>query len=384
MSPMTLRFPFPWVAGRREASAPHGIIEGPAAGTSRFLGVDLARGLAVFGMYAAHVGPDPSMGGTTGLVMELFHGRSSALFALLAGFGVVLITGRAAPRTGRTGRQAVAKVVIRALVLLVLGTLLTMSGTPVDVILAFYGLYFLLVLPLYRLDALTLSLVAAGSALILPQLRFVLMQMIGEPGLAWEAVLDLTLTGNYPAITWIPFVLAGMAIARLDLTRRAIRWRLTATGAALAVIGYGGSLLALYLVPGAMDAIRHSLEDPHAAQLWWSDRAGYPLDDVPQWLWVASPHSETTLSILGNSGIAMLVLGLSLIAVGSISLSAYVFHIVGIGLLGIEEVPGPPLHVLFGFIVTVSVFAVLWLRVYAKGPLEALMGRAADLARNVP
>jgi hypothetical protein len=50
------------------------------------------------------------------------------------------------PKTGRAGRQAVAKVGIRAVILLALATALTMTGTPVVPILAFYGLFFLLVL----------------------------------------------------------------------------------------------------------------------------------------------------------------------------------------------------------------------------------------------
>lgn len=68
--------------------------------TGRLIGIDLARGLAVFGMYAAHVGPDPSAGGPLGFVLELARGRSSALFALLAGFSLVLITGRPHPGPG--------------------------------------------------------------------------------------------------------------------------------------------------------------------------------------------------------------------------------------------------------------------------------------------
>lgn len=85
---------------------------------SRLLRVDLARGFAVFGMYAAHVGPDPGEGGKTGFLMEPTHGRSSALFALLAGFAIVIITGRGTPKTGQAGRQAVVKVVVRAVILL--------------------------------------------------------------------------------------------------------------------------------------------------------------------------------------------------------------------------------------------------------------------------
>ncbi|WP_369394352.1 DUF418 domain-containing protein [Streptomyces sp. CG1] len=376
----------------------------------RLIGVDLARGLAVFGMYAAHVGPDPSRGGVTGHLMELAHGRASALFAFLAGFSIMLITGRRTPKTGLAGRQAVAKVVIRALVLLVLGTALTMSGTPVEVILAFYGLYFLLVLPLYRLGARPLAVIAAASALALPQVLYVIQHALpadGADGIwAWPADADglvsLLFTGSYPALTWIPFVIAGMAVARLDLAATAVRIRLAITGVCLAVLGHGGSWLALHLVPGALSKLSAGGwgEGGSTESAWWSDTWGYPDGSTPAGLLVASPHSETTLSILADTGVAIAVLAACLaavdavprfhlparpvIAVGSMSLTAYVFHVVAIHLLGIAELPGSSLHVLLGFIVAVTVFATLWSRFFRRGPLEWLLGqttRAAELVR---
>ncbi|GAA3809058.1 heparan-alpha-glucosaminide N-acetyltransferase domain-containing protein [Streptomyces coacervatus] len=372
-------------------------------GVGRLIGVDLARGLAVFGMYAAHVGPDPSEGGVTGFLMELAHGRSSALFAFLAGFAIVLITGRSAPKTGRAGRQAAAKVVIRAVILLALGTALTMSGTPVEVILAFYGVYFLFVLPLYRLSAGALAVTAAGTALVLPQVLYVVKPALGDGGFPSpgepDGLLSLLFTGSYPALTWVPFVIAGMAVARLDLAATAVRLRLALTGVVLAVIGYGGSWLALHLVPGALSALSASGWGGNPASAWWSDTAGYPFGDTPYWLLAASPHSETTLSILGNTGVAITVvtaclaamdhlprlrrLARPVIAVGSMSLTAYVFHIVGIRFLGIEELPGSPLHVLLGFIAAVAVFATLWSRYVSRGPLEWLMAKATGIARHV-
>jgi uncharacterized membrane protein YeiB len=71
------------------------------------------------------------------------------------------------------------------------------------------------------------------------------------------------------------------------------------------------------------------------------------------------------------------------VAVGSMSLTAYVFHIVGIQLLGIEELPGSPLHVLLGFIAAVMVFATVWSRYASRGPLEWLMAKATGIARHV-
>ncbi|MFD8816420.1 hypothetical protein ACFV23_34305, partial [Streptomyces sp. NPDC059627] len=77
--------------------------------TGRLVGIDLARGLAVFGMYAAHVGPDVTVGGPVGFLLETARGRSSALFALLAGFSLIIITGRAQPRYGRARAHARAR-----------------------------------------------------------------------------------------------------------------------------------------------------------------------------------------------------------------------------------------------------------------------------------
>ncbi|MGX1566973.1 DUF418 domain-containing protein [Streptomyces sp. NPDC055506] len=382
------------------------------APTGRLIGVDLARGLAVFGMYAAHLGPDPSEGGATGFLMELTHGRASALFAFLAGFSIMLITGRRTPKTGRAGRQAVAKVVIRALVLLALGTALTLTDTPVEVILAFYGLYFLLVLPLYRLSARPLAIIAAAGALVLPQVLYVVQGALnsgenGGPGGIWawpadaDGIVSLLFTGTYPALTWIPFVIAGMAVARLDLAATAVRIRLAVTGVALALLGYGGSWLALHLVPGVLPALNASAwgEGGSAASAWWSDTWGYSSGDTAAALLVASPHSETTLSVIANAGVAIAVLvgclaavdafprfhrlARPVIAVGTMSLTAYVFHIVGIRFLGIEELPGSAPHVLLGFIAAVTVFATLWSRFFRRGPLEWLLGKATRPAELV-
>ncbi|MET8680791.1 DUF418 domain-containing protein [Streptomyces sp. NPDC004647] len=384
--------------------------EAGRSSVGRMIGVDLARGLAVFGMYAAHVGPDPSEGGVTGFLMELAHGRSSALFAFLAGFSIMLITGRRAPKTGRAGRQAVAKVVIRAVILLALGTVLTMTGTPILVILAFYGLYFLLVLPLYRLGARPLAVIAAGCALVLPQVVYVVQRALSSvgpdgvgPGGIWawpadaDGIVSLLFTGTYPALTWIPFVIAGMAVARLDLASTAVRIRLAIIGVSLAVLGYGGSWLALHLVPGVASAIYVSEEGGSAMSAWWSD-AGYPTGDTPAWLLVASPHSETTLSIVANTGVAIAVLAASLaavdtfphfrrlarpvIAVGAMSLTAYVFHILVLHFPGLEDLSGS-LHVLLGFVVAMAVFATLWSRFFRRGPLEWLLSKATKAAELV-
>ncbi|WP_405765345.1 DUF418 domain-containing protein [Streptomyces sp. NBC_01538] len=376
----------------------------PAPGapdTGRLIGLDLARGLAVFGMYAVHVGPPPGQGGVIGFLMELAQGRSSALFAVLAGFAVALITGRRTPKTGLAGRQAVAKVVIRAVILMTLGTALTLTGTPVVPILAFYGLFFLLVLPLYRLGAGPLALIAVGWALVGPQLLYALKPVFGgrvfpSYGQA-DGPVSLFFTGGYPALTWVPFVIAGMAVARCDLAATTVRIRLALTGVALAVTGYGGSWLAVRLVPGAAEAVRKA-EAGQGMSSVSPDSIGI-FGDSPAGMLASAPHSEATLSIVAATGVAILVitgclaavdafprlrrLASPVIAVGSMSLTAYVYHIVAIWLLVPEDTTGGRLYVLLGFIASVTVFATVWSRFFQRGPLEWLMGRATGIARRV-
>ncbi|PXX63854.1 putative membrane protein YeiB [Nocardia tenerifensis] len=373
------------------------------------MGVDLARGLAVLGMYAAHVGPEPGEGGFLGFVMEVTHGRSSALFAFLAGFSILLITGRRVPKTGRAGRQARVKVLIRAGILLVIGTALTASGTKVEVILAYYGLYFLLALPLARLRATTLAVLAAVGALVSPPIVFAVTRDLdwtekvnrfdpiawasgrGDPLASADGIAGLLLTGGYPALTWLPFVVAGMAVARLDLSATVIRVRLAAAGVGLAVLGYGGSALALRIVPGGPDPA-----DVMAAP-WWSDLAEDPAGWRSQL--GAMPHSETTLSIVGNTGVALTVLiaclaacegsrrfvrpATPLIAVGSMSLTAYVFHVVAIAVLGFDVLPAGTLPVLLWLSAIIMMFAYCWTRFFRRGPLEWLLHRATSVAERV-
>ncbi|MFI9024135.1 DUF418 domain-containing protein [Streptomyces sp. NPDC053560] len=401
--------------GRSRAATPD-CPSPPAAGTgtARLVGVDLARGLAVLGMFAAHVGPDPSDGGPAGFFMEIARGRSSALFALLAGFSIVLITGRPEPRTGRAGRQAMTRVAIRAVVLLVLGTALTALDTSIDVILAYYAVAFIVALPLYRLGAGALATIAAATALVFPQDLFLLKVWIA--GSSWgdvvdahdplravngyDGVMDLLFTGSYPVLTWIPFLIAGMAVARLDLTRTVVRLRLAYTGAALAVLGYGGSWLALRLIPNVSAAVAAGSDGDSPSSAWWSDTVGEPTVLFREWLLVAAPHSQTTPSIMGNTGVALLVVAgcflaldrlsgfrrvaAPVIAVGAMSLTAYVLHIVAIRTLGTEDWSdsSEPLTLL-GFAVGAMVFALVWRRLFRRGPLEYLLYRATRPARHV-
>jgi uncharacterized membrane protein len=115
------------------------MIDGSPGG--RIVGLDLARFVAVVGMMAVHVWLYADL--KTGEQLWFsgqFTGRASALFAVLAGVGVVLST-----RTPlRRGRQMAARwmLVGRGVALIAIGLTLGLLQPPMLVILVSYGVMF--------------------------------------------------------------------------------------------------------------------------------------------------------------------------------------------------------------------------------------------------
>ncbi|MFI9754175.1 DUF418 domain-containing protein [Streptomyces collinus] len=390
---------------------------GPSMG--RLIGLDLARALAVFGMYIVHIAPMPSAANNLGSwVYSLAEGRSSALFATLAGFSLMLIAGRLEPKTGLAGRQAKARIAIRAVILLALGTVLAMEYGDI-IILAYYGVYFLLALLVVRLSAKTLAIIAAGIALVMPQLAFVLKMWLSDSvqqsinaydpleKLSTVGVLDLLLTGLYPTITWMAFVIAGMALARLDLTAATVQRRLAALGASLTVGAYGlatllGGTSAVLSFGGgggpSSGSGAGSMGSGSGAGSMGSGSGG-PVQSASDLLGAVS-HTGTTLDTIGCLGVAILVivgatvaidrlprlrrLAKPVIAVGTMSLTAYVGHFLAQSAwpasgAGTTKSWVPVLTYILGAIV----FAAIWSRFFRRGPLEYLLNAATKPAKYI-
>lgn len=363
----------------------------------RIVGLDAARAIAVFGMYYSHVGPWSDEAGTwKSFLMDLPHGRSSALFATLAGLSLVLIAGGSRPKAGRPMRQAVVKIAIRAVLLLALGAWLTSTGTSIVVILAYYGLYFLLALPFVKLRARTLAILAVvvglGGPVLIQWLWTVdttsWMEPLDahDPIAMWsgEGLTSLLFNGTYPAVSWMAYIFVGMALGRLDFARKAVRVRLAIVGPSLALLGYGGAWLVGKLLPEPA----YDTESDAAWKAWeqkwsdalagtdsanWNDEQWKAWDEENAWIydkmpgdvsatgggfdWAglvgASPHSGTPFELAGNIGVAIsIIVGLvallgysgkasvwsrrilaPLIAVGSMSLTVYVAHIAAVWFL---------------------------------------------------
>ncbi len=91
---------------------------------TRLVGLDVARFLALLGMMATHLLATRDEAGDPTWVAEVFSGRASALFALLAGVSLALMTGGSRPVRGEERVARSAGLLVRALAVGVVGLLL--------------------------------------------------------------------------------------------------------------------------------------------------------------------------------------------------------------------------------------------------------------------
>lgn len=340
---------------------------------SRLAGIDLARGLAVFGMFAAHllvIDPfDPTQPLTW---LDVVNGRSSILFATVAGVSIALMTGRAGsagtqPLSGRSLTVARRRLAVRAAILWAIGMMLSAPGVPVFVILQAYGILFLLALPLVRLSVRTLWMLAASIALVvpwvLPSIDTALLNA-GEVG----GDLVLLLGWQYPFPLWAAFMIAGLAAARSDLRAWRTQVALVAAGATCAIVALAAS---------AFSSV------PRGSYL------GRVLSD--------EAHSGGVFEAVGSGGFALAVIGLCLLicrtpmrvavlpirAVGGMPLTAYVGQIVAWGIwaslsLGdVHDLAGfRALQPFWPFVLATLVFCTAWAVFLGRGPLERALGFA--------
>ncbi|WP_426594858.1 acyltransferase family protein [Cellulomonas sp. McL0617] len=329
----------------------------------RIVGIDVARGLAVLGMMTAHVGPDDHGPVPPGGFSQLADGRPSALFVVLAGVSLALLSGGARPVAGPAMTRARARVVVRALLVLVLGVLLVALGTPVIVILPTYAVLFV---------AGSATLGWSRRALVVAAVAFA---VLGPPLARWIAPdapdqntpLGLFVGPEYPALIWMSYLLTGLAVGRCDLRSRPLRRAGVLLGAGLVVIGHGGAWLAGHV-------------------------STWPTD-----LTTSAPHSSSTFEVVGNTGVAFLVIAASLAAgerwprgvaplaaVGALALTAYTVHIVVIAIVGDSVVYDPTVLGWLAFLGVTVVACWTWARFLGRGPLEQVMHEVSTRAADAP
>ena len=311
----------------------------------RVAGIDVARGLAVLGMFCAHVAPrDPRDPAVLRLLVTASDGRSSILFALLAGVSLAILTGRNVVYEGEQMRTARLRILGRSAMLLVIAGLLVSLGTSINVILAFYAAWFVAALPFARWPAARLLRAAAVLSVLGPLTAVGVMWLAGSLGMwmtgdANSFIVEVFFSGAYPGASYMVFVLAGMGIGRLDVTSTRLQVRLMWVGGLLAVLGYLTSWCLAQVVglpteegiePWRQVTIANG---PTMGEgLHWTPLPLPALADLVD----AGAHTGTVLETVGSGGCAVMVLGLCLLAggwarhvlrpvaaVGSMALTAY-------------------------------------------------------------
>lgn len=403
MTPSDLR----WRIPLRSGPYLHG-----ATGPSRLVGLDAARGLAVLGMFVAHIGITSYGFTSVEGWLSLAHGRPSVLFAVIAGFSLGLITGRETPHSGDRLVHTRLRLLVRSALLLAIAAVLYAVQTNVSIILGYYATWFALALPFLRWRPRHLFVLAGATLLVgslvvlyLPNI-FQLLHV--EPFLgAWDgngAVLDFLLTGMYPGAVWMAYIFVGLGLARLDWSRPSRVGMLAATGLALTLVGYlGGHLLfnATAESPQSFHFVSPETDygvtasDPQlmptgddwdeylAADPGWDGISPLPPPPVSQ-LFSTQPHSDTLFEGIASIGVALLVIGVCLplgravpvllaplAAVGSMSLTTYSLHIPVIRIINevhpaALETNWPVLWLTLGMVT----FAMVWKAIFARGPLE--------------
>ncbi len=339
-----------------------------------------------------------------------FSGRAAALFAVLAGIGLALSTGKQVPAEGRALGAARRGIALRAAVIAAVG--LALGGLEVNlaIILVHYAVLFLCVLPFLGLRLKALCVWAAAWIMVSPVLAYLVRPWLlaSNPPLklghnpSWEDLSapsqllgDLFFTGYYPVFQWLSYLLVGLIIGRLALTKAVVPVLLLTAGTAVAVISKALGTAAMESW-GGRAALQEVLNAP-----------GYPLDSVLQvnltgvqqegsWWWLASaaPHSATTLDLVHTSAVAAAVVGACLLlgrladwldlllplrGAGAMTLTLYTIHVWVVAGFYLKPLPAGWTEdgMYFAHAATAIIVGMVFVLLKRRGPLEWL-GHAAN------
>jgi uncharacterized membrane protein len=375
---------------------------------ARLVGIDAARGIALVGMMAVHNFEATDADGESSLAWSLAAGKSAALFALLAGVGIAFASGGRRRPTGRRWTAAAASLLVRAVLIGAVGLLLGYV-VPADfaaVILPYYAVLFLLAIPLLSLSIRALVGLAATIAVAMPLLSHVLragtVPLDTVPNLTFGVLLDdplhalreLTLTGVYPALPWMAYLCAGLAVGRALLTSRRTVLTILLVGIGLAAAARATSWLLLDVLGGRarLESVAlQSMSPLDLAAFLREGATGVTPPDTLWWLATTLPHSSTPLDLAYTIGVGLVVVAVCtlvgratttplrpLAAAGSMTLTLYSLHLL---LLSAPELPGGWQGFVLQSVVVVT-FALVWSRNHARGPLEEIVARLSGAARR--
>lgn len=353
--------------------------------TQRITALDYARAWAIFGMIIVNykLAMQAENDGPAWLraIASLFEGRASALFVVLAGIGVSLMTAKSRVSMNKDViRQSRNTLYRRAAFLFIIGIFLLLMGWSAD-ILHYYALFMLVASVLITVsDNIILSLFAV---ILLASQSFLIAFDYSK---GWDTnfheytgfwtiegfTRNLLFNGFHPIFPWLCFFLSGLWLGRK-------RWL------------YRGNrpMILLYSLSGAVvfEAISYGL-------IKWTSSV---LDiESANYLFTTKPMPPTMLYVLSATCLAVAVISIcfyvveklgdsrltqALINTGQLSLSHYIGHVlIGLGFLetvGYLENGRLSFAIVYGsgYFVIAMIFSYVWRKWIKRGPVELIMRR---------
>ncbi|WCN36243.1 DUF418 domain-containing protein [Aneurinibacillus uraniidurans] len=351
--------------------------------TQRITALDYARAWAIFGMIIVNykLAMQAQSGGAEWLqvIAGLFEGRASALFVVLAGIGVSLMTAKARSSMERDAlRKSRNSLHRRAVFLFLAGLMLLLFGWNADIL--HYYAVFMLVASVLLTVADRLLIVLFGAVLILSQLFLLLF----DYSKGWNAtfheysgfwtiagfVRNLLFNGFHPIFPWLCFFLIGLWIGRKQWLNRENRMTLLLFGAIGTTVF---ETISYALIRGTS-----SILDKEATH----------------YLFGTKPMPPGMLYVLSSICSALFVIALSLYIVdkwekssltkaiihtGQLSLSHYIGHIIiGLGILeAVNYLENGQISFALAysccFFVLAIIFSHIWRKWLKRGPVETIM-----------
>lgn len=354
---------------------------------NRIIGYDVARSFALLGMALinfTYIMVDyPHCSPLSQFLMNLVYGRASAIFVMLAGVGISLLTRHALRANDANQLNIHRKTLLkRAFFLFVTGICFALKIWRAD-ILHFYGVYMLAGVSLLNAsDRRLWEMAGLFTGVFLVMMLF----MDFEPDLGWALVdetgswhlatglKNLFFNGYHPVFPWTAFLILGMWLGRRDITHPVLRWKIFSSG------------LVIYVTTEVISRLLIQFLSDHppgttASEILWLFETT-PMPPSPFYMISASAQSMAVIM-----GCVMLAHAPSLhkwfkplADAGQMSLTLYIGHILaGLSLVHVFEVICEYEDLATAacnaavFYVTAVLFSFLWRRYFTRGPMEFMM-----------
>ena len=286
----------------------------------RIHGLDVARALAIAGMAYNHLAP-PDMPGEA-----LVAGYPSALFAVLAGFSVALMTAQGNRLGGTALAQSRHRLLVRGILVLIIGAVLQFFPGPILIVLSSIAAILIVLGPTTRWSTRNLCWLLAAF-------------MVSGPIIQWVSSITggylPIVSGAYPLFAWLCYGIVGILVHRY-LPQRLMHL-IAVAGVGIAVGATSIWLRTKYLLSPAIPYVGKGSDSA----------ASETLEPVEGGFWghffALGAHTGGIGDVIVSAAMAVGVIAacvalcrVSLIkrvlypirALGSMSLSAYVLHVI--------------------------------------------------------